>query len=314
MAGPVASTSAFKGFGPPAWIFSFDGPPAPAPAVPSLAHAIPLYAPPTKSHSGISARPSLDDEAPDEDASYGPTLKRRGNVRFVRAKLAGVDEKGKGRERDAEVPPVAKGEMVRGLYESIVGPRADAAASSSTPPATAVAVTRHARPSPDVDLTLDDSDDDLVILDPTTGRAEAPPLVRIRPPRRRNPAALLDLILPPTAAPLVPPLSYGIKPNNIGWRMLAKQGWKEGEGLGPADVEARGLKVPLKASDKFDKKGLGVSKEHGERSRKRVRELEEVKRREDKQRERDSRGGKVAAKRSKRDADSRRELLAYLNS
>lgn len=315
-AGPVASTSAFKGFGPPAWIFSFDGPP-PA-ATPLLADAIQLYAAPLPSitRAGLGARPNLDDDVPDEDANYGPTLKRRGNVRFVRAKLVGttVGDKGKGRERDApaDAPPAEKGEVVRGLYESIVGLRAAPALAAPAP--LAVAVTRPSRLAPDVDLTGDDSDDDITFIDPSTGFAEVTPPPRIRRLRRYKPPALLDLLIPPSAAPLVPPISYAIKPNNIGWQMLARQGWKEGDGLGPVDAEPRALKVPLKASDKFDKKGLGVSKERREVSKKRARELEEVQRRKDRQRERDGRGGKVAAKRAKREADSRRELLAYLNS
>ena len=316
---PVASTSTFKGFGPPAWIFSLDGPgPAPSAPTDSLTHGIPLYAPPPtiNSHARHGTHPSLDNEPEDEDASYGPTLKRRGNVRFVRAKLGGGDVvgdgedegqrkgKGKGRARDTLVE---KGEDVRDLYESIVGVRAPLA----TPPAPAQSF----RPTPDVDLTLDsdsDSDDDLLIVDPLTGHAAPPPRPRPRP--RLRASALVELLLPSTASPLVPPISYGIKSNSIGWKMLAKQGWKEGEGLGPVDAEGRGLMVPLKASNKQDKKGLGVTKKSQDVSRKKAREREEIRNREGRKRELDARGGKVAARRARRDGDERKELLAYLNA
>jgi hypothetical protein len=205
------SKSPFQGFGPPAWIFSLDGPPLPSTSPlpqPSPAPSSLLYADaPTP-----ASRPNLDPDWEDEDASYGPTLKRRGNVRFVRSKLGGGvsaadgGDKGKGREVDT----APKGEMVRGLYESIVGVSNGAGPTTPRPPAPA----RPRRP-PDVDLTLEsdsDSDDDIISIDPTTSLPyPKPPPPRIR--RRRAPIpAIHELLQPPSATPLVPQVSYGLNP------------------------------------------------------------------------------------------------------
>lgn len=56
-------------------------------------------------------------------------------------------------------------------------------------------------------------------------------------------------------APLVPPTHYGVRSSNIGYGMLQRLGWVEDTGLGSSTL---GRKTPLKASDKHDRKGLGV--------------------------------------------------------
>lgn len=59
--------------------------------------------------------------------------------------------------------------------------------------------------------------------------------------------------------PLIPPTYYALKANNVGHSMLRKLGWTEEEALGRAGTGlASGRKQPIKASDKFDRKGLGV--------------------------------------------------------
>lgn len=55
--------------------------------------------------------------------------------------------------------------------------------------------------------------------------------------------------------PLVPPTHYGVKSSNVGYGMLQRLGWTEDTGLGSTQA---GRKAPLKASDKHDRKGLGV--------------------------------------------------------
>lgn len=55
--------------------------------------------------------------------------------------------------------------------------------------------------------------------------------------------------------PLVPPTHYGVRSSNIGYGMLQRLGWVEDTGLGSGQL---GRKTPLKASEKFDRKGLGV--------------------------------------------------------
>lgn len=55
--------------------------------------------------------------------------------------------------------------------------------------------------------------------------------------------------------PLIPPTHYGVRSSNIGYGMLQRLGWEEEKGLGSSEL---GRKTPLKASDKHDRKGLGV--------------------------------------------------------
>ncbi|KAK9896775.1 hypothetical protein P389DRAFT_83993 [Cystobasidium minutum MCA 4210] len=55
--------------------------------------------------------------------------------------------------------------------------------------------------------------------------------------------------------PLIPPTYYGVRSSNVGYGMLQRLGWAEDRGLGSSEL---GRKTPLKASDKHDRKGLGV--------------------------------------------------------
>lgn len=289
----MSSSSApttFKGFGPPAWIFSFNPGESSTPAASTSSLAGPIhYAPPPPRTS--FGRPRVDLEEGDTEGNYGPTTRRRGNVRFVPAR--GLE---KGKERGTDDLGLVKGDkgaFVRGLYESIT--------STTVPPTTQSAPPSRAR-TPDVDLTLDsDSDDDIIILNPLTRL----PYPRPRPAR---PRAIHDLLSDstPSTPPLIPPIQYGLKPTNVGWRILARQGWVEGQPLGAKGNE--GLVVPLKGSEKFDRAGLGGGK--GER-RPSGKERQEKRREEESgRREKGSRGMEKARKRGE---DERKEMLAYLN-
>ena len=71
------------------------------------------------------------------------------------------------------------------------------------------------------------------------------------------------------AQPLVPPTRYAIRAGNVGYEMMKKLGWAEEQGLGSTET---GRKVPLRAVEKFDRKGVGV-----DASRKRMLEENEGK-------------------------------------
>lgn len=76
---------------------------------------------------------------------------------------------------------------------------------------------------------------------------------------------------------LVPPTHYGVRSSNIGYGMLQRLGWTEDTGLGSSQ---EGRKAPLKASDKHDRKGLGVDSkrrlEHEETEGKIVKRTKQV--------------------------------------
>lgn len=94
--------------------------------------------------------------------------------------------------------------------------------------------------------------------------------------------------------------------------MLAKQGWIEGQGLGPK--EGVGLKVPLRAVAKNDRRGLGDSDDRKKQKVLSAKEREEEKRQEQwRQKELRGRGERGMARTSERDARERRALLAYMN-
>ena len=105
--------------------------------------------------------------------------------------------------------------------------------------------------------------------------------------------------------PLVPPLQYGLHSSNIGYTMLQRLGWVENTGLGQQE---KGRKVPIKALEKFDRKGLGVDRKK--------RSLDEERQKTEKV--------KIAAplvlSKRERERNKRREMkqfrsdLAYLNS
>ncbi|GAA5860217.1 hypothetical protein JCM1840_002825 [Sporobolomyces johnsonii] len=300
-------------------------------------------------HAGLGSRQDRwhdDDDFP----AYGPTTHRRGPMRFVPAKegygvLSGEgDLKGKGKaidddegpaQEEGPPAPVKKLEMpgtaVRGLYESIVGVRSAPATtapsrapsppprSASTPPL-----------EPDLILSSDsesEPDDDLIILDPLTGLPEPPGRRPVHPPPppsledhppHLEPRTIHELLADsaPSDPALVPPLQYGIHHSNPGYRMLAKQGWKEGHALGPEGEgeHARGLKVPLRPVEKHDRKGLGLhgagvlgrqlSQKDREEERKRIAKQE---------RDRRGKGARGMARMAKREERHRKAMIAYMN-
>ena len=60
---------------------------------------------------------------------------------------------------------------------------------------------------------------------------------------------------------ITPPTYYAINAQNIGRKLLVKNGWVENTGLGFA---GDGRHAPVKASDKVDKLGLGLKLKKGE--------------------------------------------------
>lgn len=323
----------FRGFSPPAFIFSYDQQHPYEQIVQAAAHFAPMPVaaePARRSGLGAARIDSRDagtgDGEDDRFTPYGPTLRRMGNVRFVKAKLGDqpqVTVEGKGKARavgQQESTTQSKGQTVSSLYQSIVGNLSTTPAR--TPPG------RPTPPPPDVDLTLDDdsddtSEDDCVVLDPSTGLPAPPPppppprMKRLRPKRR----AIHDLLPADLTTPHVPPVHYTIKPNSIGWRILAKSGWVEGQPLGPVQDEgeaasARGkrLKVPLQGVEKFDRRGLGgeVGKGHGPKRTKEERE-QERRRVELVEKERRGRGARGMSKQREWDVRERKEMIAYMN-
>ncbi|BGP26132.1 hypothetical protein JCM10295v2_005075 [Rhodotorula toruloides] len=120
---------------------------------------------------------------------------------------------------------------------------------------------------------------------------------------------------------LVPPTHYAIRPDSPGWQLLARQGWKEGQTLGPVtpEGEGRGLKVPLRPVEKHDRKGLGLGTgEDGgdwKSARKMTHEDRERERRRKEREERDKRGrGERGMERmKKREERERKAMIAYMN-
>ncbi|KAJ3122096.1 G patch domain and ankyrin repeat-containing protein 1 [Nowakowskiella sp. JEL0407] len=52
-----------------------------------------------------------------------------------------------------------------------------------------------------------------------------------------------------------PPLVYGVKPDNIGFQLLVKDGWEHSTGLGPSQS---GRPLPIATRVKLDRRGLGM--------------------------------------------------------
>lgn len=247
MAGGTASSSTaapagFRGFSPPRWIFpqnlTEEGVTVAATTTTTvLAPVRYRQPPPLMSESRNHVRPNLGSYSDDEDASYGPTTRRRGNVKFVRAKLTSKESNGDKTVRDKVVNK--DGTSVKKVYEGIIR-----SASMGT-----IRGKRARRPPIpiDVDLTLESSGDEITVLDPLT-RLPYPPPTR---PFRIHQLLPLD-----TAIALIPPVNYHLKSFSRGFRMLQQLGWKEGDSLGAPEMG--GIKVPLKGELKLDRGGLGL--------------------------------------------------------
>ncbi|GJN92762.1 hypothetical protein Rhopal_005800-T1 [Rhodotorula paludigena] len=198
----------------------------------------------------------------------------------------------------------------------------------------------------------DDDDDDLVVMDPLTGEPEVRPNTaptssshsstfshHTSDPSKPRLAPLLihELLAPPSSSaspastagsdsgsgalrPFVPPTHYALKPDNPGWRILQRQGWREGGVLGAVPAPGsgaapRGLKVPLRAKEKFDRRGLGGEERAGARVGKveRRRERERVREGEERERERRGRGARGMERVQKREERERKAMIAYMN-
>lgn len=269
-------------------------------------------------------------------------------------KSEGTEGKGKGKaiDQDEEIklegPESVRvtGESVKGLYANIVGlhsnpssdplppptPRRMKRPRSRTPPLT----TTRTRREPDIVLSSSSSEesdsdslpspstpnsgDEIIIIDPLTSLPESthtPPLPRRDRLKPLLIHEMLSLSSSPSSSqtPLVPPTYYALPASNPGYRLLYQQGWREGETLGPVDkVEGRGLRVPLKAKEKFDRAGLGVV---GSKSKKRMSgEEKEEERMRVVREERERRGGKGEKgmeRKRQEEARERKAWISYMN-
>ena len=261
--------------------------------------------------------------------------------------------KAKARDQDTikedEEEPVAKrqrkvemsGNAVKGLYASIVGLGSTPSTSTSS------ATTPRRSPSPHLDRkpkrsspslpslscaivepdivlssdsepeppspqenSPDSEDDDVIILDPLTNLPEH----RIPSPPRKKPRLkprLIHELLGDSNDPvLVPPTHYSLPETNFGYRLLSKQGWKEGATLG----RQGGLKVPLKAIEKFDRKGLGLEEKKKAQWKLTAKEKEDERRRlELEERDKRGRGSRGMARKLRLENAERKAWIAYMN-
>lgn len=157
----------------------------------------------------------------------------------------------------------------------------------------------------------EEEDDDIIVLDPHTS-LPLPLLASTfqkkthNQPYKSNSRSIVDL-LPPSAStpiiPIIPPIQYGIESSNIGYKLLSRSGWKEGDSLGvkKEDIEHDDrLRVPLKNSNKMDKRGLGmatIKKDKVKKKGKRERKVERLNRHKDVE-----------------ERKHRKEMLRYMNS
>lgn len=200
--------------------------------------------------------------------------------------------------------------------------------------------------------------DDLVVIDPLTGLAEErprDPLTKTARRKRVQPLFIHQLL--PRASPssdsdattsaggrgplkpFVPPTQYAIKPDSPGWRLLARQGWREGLPLGPVpavvsaaaasssstsggDAAAGRLKVPLRAVEKHDRSGIGVAKAPQDRavvgalnseSARRERERERKRKAEQEAKARRGKGERGMERQRKQEERERKAWIAYMN-
>ncbi|GAA5906462.1 uncharacterized protein JCM6883_004486 [Sporobolomyces salmoneus] len=232
------------------------------------------------------------------------------------------------------------GNEVKSLYAGIVSIRSKPATSTasssskpilkrarSTPPPKTIPPlsTSSSRREPDIVLSSDSEpeeplsdadeplsdDDDVIILDPLTNLPESIPRAPAPSKKKRLKPLLIHELLGDSSSPLVvPPTYYALPETNFGYRLLSKQGWKEGETLGLSG----GLKVPLKAIEKFDRKGLGLEDRRKANWKKTRKELEDE-RREAERAERDRRGkGERGMERTrKREQEERKAWISYMN-
>ncbi|BGP18047.1 hypothetical protein JCM10213_008417 [Rhodosporidiobolus nylandii] len=184
--------------------------------------------------------------------------------------------------------------------------------------------------------------DELLILDPTS-RLPLPPRASTSRPRptasttpfsrhhappaaaKAAPQKIHELLPPASASALQLPTHYALKPDNPGWRMLAAQGWREGSGLGPGASSSSsggggsgGLLVPLKATEKHDRLGLGsagttkaalaalapAQRREEREKREELERLERIKR---------GKGARGMERVRKREERERRAMVGYLN-
>lgn len=352
--------SSFRGFSPPSWICDINSTTSTSTSshnnnnnlIPTLYDQSP---PPQSSTSSLNTsrnfknakwKNPLEDDA--EIKGYtGPTITRK-NVLFVRSK--GLDgsitptSTSISTSHDHNVDRKGKGKAVvdvKELYESIIRTSTSTLPLSSLP-------SSHAIPkAPDVDLTFDsdssasssEDEDDVQIINPQT-QLPYPPLLKSKVFRKRKPQipSIPDILGPTssTSKPIIPPIHYGIGSNNIGWKLLVKNGWKEGDGLGaiiPSTISTSmiedgadtleiieeinhgtggiGRKVPIRAELKIGRGGLGSSNSISRGMTKKEKEVRRLK--EEKERlERRGKGSRGIARKQKADKIERAHWNEYL--
>lgn len=194
-------------------------------------------------------------------------------------------------------------------------------------------------------LEEEEEDDDLVVVDPLTGLPEArrTSTSTAHAPRRPQPL-LIHQLLPPSssassaqpptsAAPGVVPLPpstphYALPSTSPGFRMLVAQGWRLGAALGPEAPPGetqRGLRVPLRAREKFDRAGLGggaggveegrrlSGRERDERRKEWEREERERRKGRDGKGGAGGRGARAMERQRREDERVRRAMIGYMN-
>jgi hypothetical protein len=206
----------------------------------------------------------------------------------------------------------AKGTVVRGIYEEVVGLRKRPETPPAPPPA------QSPKHSVDVDLTgesSNDEEDDLVIIEEDSGL-----------PAQRQPSAVTrdkqlgihDLLPSDLSTPREIPVQYGVR--GVGYQMIKRLGWVEGQALGKPEAKGsesahaqKRLKVPLKASDKFDRTGIGIVSKDGNPKLTR-RELEKERQRlATIERDKRGRGSRGMEKQKVKEKQERAALMYYMN-
>ncbi|KAK4050343.1 hypothetical protein OIO90_005136 [Microbotryomycetes sp. JL221] len=290
-------------------------------------------------------------EQDDEFTPYGPTLRRRGNVAFVKAQGLSASSGNSSATKVLHSVGHSRGVHVKGLYESIVG-------TPTPPPQPAPKPTQAPQIKIDVDLTADEHDEDessgesvesdaeVIIVDSQTGqqlpyRDSRPTTTAVRrsivpanvfatqttSTQSRVPARAIHEMLPKVLTPLKLPPNYHLRPNNVGWQLLSKQGWQEGDGLGVPEAKpendasdeerkmSKRLKVPLRGIEKHDRRGLGLDPTKTATGARKTRaELEaELKRIALIERDRRGKGERGMAMKKKKEMQEHKAMMSYMN-
>lgn len=311
-----------RGFSPPRWIVSAQDHDLLNDAIVAQAGSAAATGdaarppPHRRAHQGgVGSRWHEKDD--DHFTPYGPRTRRRGPMLFVKAKAAEIGSETTAiKTEGALLEGKDKGAAIKSMYEELVGLRKKSEESSPPPPAQPVEGV-----IVDVDLTGEDSDsddadddnvneDDVVIIEDDSGLpAQRRPTIK----SRQQQLGIHHLLPSDLTTPRDIPIQYGVK--GVGYQMIKRLGWIEGQPLGKTDPSQKRLKVPLKASDKFDRTGLGVVNKDGKKRSGQTRQQLEADRKRLALLERDKRGRGSAgiAKQKAKEKRERAALMYYMN-